>query len=107
MHLQRRNIGPIIHLHYHYVLSTLFYSPTQSNIHLTIIERLKIVVCQFGIDNACPGERERCSAHILGGAPPSQSLSLTLSWVIIDSDIDIEIIIVLDFDIEVILVIDN
>ena len=130
LHLQRRNIGPIIHLHYHYVLSTLFYSPIQSNIHLTIIERLKIVVCQFWIDNACPGERERCSAHILGGAAPSQSLSLTLSWIILDcdieiiitlrtylsltlsliildSDIDIEIIIVLDFDIEVILVIDN
>ena len=97
---------------------------------LTIIERLKIVVCQFGIDHACPGERERCSAHILGGAAPSQSLSLTLSWIILDcdieiiitlrtylsltlsliilySDIDIEIIIVLDFDIEVILVIGN
>ena len=52
---------------------------------LTIIERLKIVVCQFGIDHACPGERERCSAHILGGAAPSQSLSLTLSLNILDS----------------------
>ena len=91
MHLQRRNIGPFIHLHYHYVLSTLFYSPTQSNIHLTIIKRLKIVVCPFGIYNACPGERERCFAHILGGAASSQSLSLTLSWIILHCDIEINI----------------
>ena len=83
------------------IMSVQYSSTLLLSLIFIIIERLKIVVCQFVIDNACPGERERCSAHILGGAPPSQSLSLTLSWIILDSDSDIEIIIVLDFDIGV------